>query len=324
MNITVRNTRSMKIAKTNNRDTRSIQEKLAYIKKRKFLYILLVPVILYYIIFHFMPIWGLTIAFFDYNPLQGLMGSKWVGLKQFEYFFRGRDIWKLLRNTLLINIYSLLFSFPASVIFALMLNEIKNMSVKKTIQTITYMPHFLSTVVLVGIVFAVLSPSTGFINTLIKAFGGESIYFITKAEYFRTIYILSGIWAETGWSSIIFLAAISSIDQCLYEAAVIDGAKKMQQIYHVTIPCIASTIVFMLIMRVGKLLNIGFEKIYLMSTPPVKDVAYVISVYVYEKGIIGGSYSFSTAVGVFNSVVSFILVIAANRISRKISNMGMW
>jgi len=321
----VNTVRRIKIAKTTkNKNILSIQEKLAYIKKRKFLYILLIPVFVYLIIFHYLPIWGLTIAFQDYNPLRGLFASKWVGFKHFEYFFRGRDMWRLLRNTFLINIYSLLFAFPMPIIFALMLNEVRNMRIKKAIQTITYMPHFLSTVVLVGMVFAVLSPSTGFINTIITKLGGESVYFVTKPEYFRTIYILSGIWAETGWGSIIYIAAITSIDQSLYEAAEIDGAKKLQQIFHITLPSIASTVVFMLIMRVGRLLNIGFEKIYLMSTAPVKDVAYVISVFVYEKGIIGGSYSFSAAVGLFNSIISFALVITANKISRKISNMGMW
>lgn len=304
--------------------SRSIHEKLIYIKKRKFLYILLIPVLAYFIIFCYLPIWGIAIAFQDYNPFKGLFGSSWVGLKHFENILYGRDIWKLLRNTVLINIYSLVFAFPMPIIFALMLNEVRNMRFKKVVQTVTYMPHFLSSVVMVGMVFAVLSPSTGFINNVIAKLGGDPIYFITKPEYFRTIYIASGIWQKTGWSSIIYLAAITSIDVSLYEAAEIDGAGKMKQIFHVTLPSIASTIVFMFIMAIGRLLNIEFEKIYLMATAPVKDVAYVISVYVYEKGIIGGSYSLSTAIGLFNSIISMILVITANKLSHKLINMGLW
>lgn len=304
--------------------SRSINEKLIYIKKRKFLYILLIPVLAYFIIFYYLPIWGIAMAFQDYNPIRGLFGSSWVGLKHFEDIFHGRDIWRLLRNTVLINTYSLVFAFPMPIIFALMLNEVRNMRFKKLVQTVTYMPHFLSTVVVVGMVFAVLSPSTGFINNVIAKLGGDPIYFVAKPEYFRTIFIGSGIWQRTGWESIIYLAAITSIDPALYEAAEIDGARKMQQIFHVTLPSIASTIVFMFIMAIGKLLNIEFEKIYLMATAPVKDVAYVISVYVYDKGIIGGSYSFSTAIGLFNSIISMILVLTANKLSHKFINMGMW
>ncbi|MEN6315738.1 MAG: ABC transporter permease subunit [Clostridiaceae bacterium] len=306
------------------RDNRSISEKLIYIKKRKFLYILLIPVLVYFIIFYYLPIWGIAMAFQDYNPIKGLFGSSWVGLKHFEDIFHGRDIWRLLRNTVLINTYSLVFAFPMPIIFALMLNEVRNMRFKKLVQTVTYMPHFLSTVVVVGMVFAVLSPSTGFVNNVIAKLGGDPIYFVTKPEYFRTIFIASGIWQRTGWESIIYLAAITSIDPALYEAAEIDGARKMQQIFHVTLPSIASTIVFMFIMAIGKLLNIEFEKIYLMATAPVKDVAYVISVYVYEKGIIGGSYGLSTAIGLFNSIISMILVITANKLSHKFINMGLW
>ncbi len=303
---------------------RSTKEKLAYIKKRRFLYYLLIPVILYFLLFHYAPIWGILLAFQDYNPLKGLAASPWVGMKHFVSFFNGRDMVKLFRNTLLINFYALIFSFPCPIIFALMLNEIRSMRYRRVMQTITYLPHFLSSVVIVGMLTAVLSPSTGIVNAVIKNMGGESIYFMAMPRYFRTLYIASGIWSGTGWGSIIYLAAITGIDPTLYEAASIDGAGKWTQVWNITLPCLLPTIVFMLIMRIGNMLSIGFEKIYLMSSSPVKDVSYVISVYVYEKGIVGGSYSFSTAVGLFNSVISLILVSSANAVSRKVAGMGIW
>jgi putative aldouronate transport system permease protein len=292
----------------------------------KYLSVMLLPVALYYIIFHYIPMWGLVIAFQDYKVFGGVFASDFVGLKHFATFFSGRIVWQVIGNTIILNVLSLIFFFPLPIIFALLLNEITQLRVKKTVQTITYMPYFISTVVIVSMITVLLSPTStsGIVNQLITRLGGSPIYFMGEARYFRTIYLASGIWSGTGWSSIIYLAAISSIDPNLYEASFMDGAGRFQQAIHITIPSIASTIAILLILRMGEMLGSNFEKILLMQNPMNRDVAEVIVTYVYKRGILDSQFSFATAVGLFNSIVSLVLIVLANTVSRKLFQSSLW
>lgn len=292
--------------------------------KYRTLYLLFAPVLLYFIIFRYYPMIYLSMSFMDYNPFKGLSGSPWVGLKHYISFFQSRDIWMLIRNTFLINILSLIIGFPSPIILALLLNEVRCHRLKKAVQTISYLPHFISTVVIVGMLNSFLSPSTGPVNQIIRLLGFEPIYFMINPGYFRWIYVLSGIWQNVGWGSIIYLAALSGIDPQLYEAAIVDGAGKWRQLVHITLPCIMGTIMIMLILRVGQLMSLGFEKIFLMGNDATRQVAEVISTYVYKRGIQKADYGFATAVGLFNSLVSFTLVMGANLLSKKTTEVGIW
>ncbi len=296
----------------------------ANMKRDKFLYLVILPSVVYYLIFLYKPMWALQIAFKDYTPYRGVMGSPWIGFEHFISFFTGPYFWRTLRNTLVINLYSLAFGFPAPIILALMLNEVRSNKFRRTIQTITYMPHFISAVVVVGIVTNFLSPTTGIINVIIEKLGGEKTYFLTKPEYFRGIYTIMGIWKEVGFNSIVYIAALSGIDVQLYEACTIDGGGRWARIWHVTLPGILPTVVIMLIMKVGSLLECGYETIILLYQPATYETADVISSYVYRVGLTDGRHSFATAVGLFNSVVALILVVGANYVSRRVTETSLW
>lgn len=288
------------------------------------LFLMLIPFVLFYAFFMYRPLWGLQIAFKDYSLFRGIQGSDWIGLKHFTDFFNSPYFFRVLKNTLLINVYLLVFGFPMPIILALMLNEVKNKRFKKIVQTSTYLPYFISTVVVAGIVTNFLAPSDGLVNILLSKLGQEKVYFLMKPEYFRSIYTTMDIWKGMGYSAIIYLAALTGVDMNLYEAARIDGAGKWKQLVHVTMPAIMPTIIIMLILRLGSLLNVGFESIILLYQPSTYETADVISTYVYRTGLAEGRYDFATAIGIFNSVVSFILVFTFNKISRKVSDTSLW
>jgi putative aldouronate transport system permease protein len=289
----------------------------------KYVYMMAIPMILYFILFHYIPMYGVTIAFKNYSPRLGILGSTWVGLKHFKSFFSSIYFARTVQNTVLLSFYSLLWGFPASIILALLLNEIRREKFKRIVQTVTYLPHFISLVVICGMIVDFTS-TNGLINSILSRFGVEASNWLTKPEWFRTIYISSGIWQSIGWDSIIYLAALAGIDPTLYEAATVDGAGRWKQLLHVTIPGIAPTIVIMLILNIGGLMSVGSEKIILLYNPLTWQTSDVISSYVYRKGIIGADYSFSTAVGLLESAIGFLLLVAANKFSKKISETSLW
>ena len=291
--------------------------------KYKHIYIILLPTILFYLVFCYAPMFGTIIAFQRFSITKGILGSRFVGLQNFVDFLSNYKFWQLIKNTLSINILGLIFGFPAPIIFALLLNELKNEKFKKTVQTITYIPHFISVVVISSLILTFLS-TDGLINSIMGIFGKESIAFMTEPKYFYGIYVASTIWQELGWESIIYIAALSSIDVGLYEAAKIDGAGRFKQVLHVSIPGLMPTIIILLIMRIGQMLSLGYEKIMLLYNPSIYETADVISTYVYRRGLLNGEYSYSSAVGLFNSVINFILLISANSISKKASGTGLW
>ena len=294
------------------------------IKRDYLLYLLLVPFILYYVIFVFKPMYGLQIAFKDYSLFKGIQNSPWVGFKHFIDFFTGTYFLTNLKNTVLISLLNIVVGFPMPIILALLFNEVKSKKFKAIGQTVTYLPHFISAVVVAGIVTNILSPESGLINGIIKLFKGEPIYFLTKPEYFRTIFTSMSVWKEAGFGSIIYTAALAAIDAQLYEAAYIDGASKWKQLIHITIPSILPTLSIMLILRIGRLLEVGYETIILLYQPATYKTADVISTYVFRSGIIDGNYSLASAAGLFNSAVALVLVISSNTISKKLSENGLW
>lgn len=293
------------------------------LKRNKFIYLMVLPVVIYYLIFHYGPMYGVQIAFKNFSLTEGIWGSQWVGFDHFISFFKGFYFWRLLKNTVLINVYELLLAFPAPIILALLLNELRRMWFKRVVQTISYLPHFISVVVVVGMLVDFTSQN-GLINQFLAIFGVEPISFLQKPEWFRTLYIGSGIWQSIGWGSIIYLAAMSNINSELYEAAKIDGANRFKQALHVTIPGIAPIIIILLILQIGSMMSVGFEKIILMYNPLTYDTADVISTYVYRKGILEANFSFSAAVGLFNAVINLTLLVLANRISAKVSETSLW
>lgn len=286
-------------------------------------YVMLLPALVFYAVFCYAPMFGLTIAFQDYSVTKGVFGSPFIGFENFKNFFTNYKFWELMRNTLSINIWGFIFGFPAPIIFALLLNEMKNLRCKKLVQTVTYMPHFISTVVIASMILTFTS-SEGIVNDVRVLFGGERISFMTEPKYFYFIYILSDIWQNVGWSSIIYIAALSSVDQELYEAAAIDGAGRFKQMLHITLPGISQTIIIMMIMRLGQMLTVGYEKIILLYNPVIYETSDVISTYVYRRGLLEGDYSYSAAVGMFNSVFNFIFLITSNSVSRKLTGSGLW
>lgn len=294
------------------------------IKLDRQLYLMMIPALIWYIVFQFYPMYFLQIAFKDYKPFLGIAKSDWVGFKHFEIFFKSPYFFRTLKNTLMISLYSLCMNFPSALILALLYNEVKNRIFVKISQTIAYMPHFISAVVVAGMMITFLSPSSGVVNQIIERFGGESVYFLADAKYFRIIYTLMNLWHGVGFSSIIFIAALQAVDQELYEAATIDGAGKMGQVWHVTIPGILPTIIIQLILAVGNLLSVGYETIILLYQPATYETADVISTYVYRSGLQEGNYSFATAVSIFNSIISLLLVAGVNRISRSLSETSLW
>ena len=294
------------------------------IRKHYQLYLMSIPTLIFFIIFLYFPMYGVQIAFKNYLPSRGILGSPWVGFEHFMRFFRSYNFWDLIKNTLGLSVYQLVASFPAPIIFALLLNEVKNAKFKKTVQMVTYAPHFISTVVMVGMLSIFLSPQNGLINQLIVLFGGEPVAFLSKPQYFKTIYVLSGIWQTLGWSSIIYTAALAGIDPQLHEAATVDGASKLKRIWHIDIHGIMPTMIIMLIMNTGSIMNIGFEKVFLLQNDLNIVSSDVISTYVYRAGLIGGEYSFSAAVGLFNSVINCILLVSVNAISKRVSETSLW
>lgn len=291
--------------------------------KNKLIYLMALPVMAYYIIFHYGPMYGLVIAFKYFAPAKGILGSPWAGVYWFREFFNSYFIERLIKNTLLINVLNLIFSFPAPIILALLLNELRSERYKRSVQTITYLPHFISLVVICGMIHDFTSRD-GIINDLVVFFGGERSTMLLNPGLFRPIYIVSEIWQGVGWGSIIYLAALSSIDPELYQAAVIDGANRWKKIWHITLPGILPTIVILLILRVGSMMSIGHEKIILLYNASIYDTADVISSFVYRKGLLESNYSYSTAVGLFNSAINFMLVILANWLSRRATDHSLW
>ncbi len=293
-------------------------------KSCKYVYLMALPVIVYYIIFHYMPIYGIVIAFKRYSVADGILGSPWVGFKYFREFFQSIYFWRVLKNTLVLSFYELIVGFPLPIIFALLLNEIRNNKYKRFVQTATYIPHFISMVVFCGIITDFFS-SRGIITSFLALFGGPRINYVGSNDYFRHIYVWTDMWKGLGWSSIVYISALTSIDQQLYEAATIDGAGRFKQVLHVTLPGIASTIIVLLILRIGKILSLGYEKVILLYSPATYETADIISSFVYRRGLGENmQYSFSTAVGVCMSVVNLILVLTANKLSKKFTDMGMF
>lgn len=297
------------------------------VKRDKYLIIMMLPVILYYLIFAYLPMTGLWISFTEFKAGQGLAGlftGEFVGLKWFRQFFESPYAWRLIRNTFLLSFYSLIFGFPIPILFAICITQIKNNVIQKGAQVITYLPYFISTVVVAGMVTNFLSPSSGIINQFIQKLGGDPINFMGLPQYFRSIYVISGSWQTFGFNSIIFVAAIMGISPELYEAMRADGANKRQIIWNLVLPSIKGTIILLLIMNLGNILNVGFEKVYLMYNSGIYETADVIQTYVYRQGIGSHNYSYATAVGLFNSLVGFLLVFTANRLSRKLTETSIW
>ena len=293
------------------------------VRQHPVLYIMALPVILYFIVFHYAPMYGLVIAFKNYVPARGIMGSKWVGLSQFSKFFNDMYFFRLIRNTLVINLKLLLFGFPVPIVFAILLSEMRRQAFKRTVQTITYMPHFISAVVVCGI-FLDFTKSNGIITWVVSLFGGEKIDLMTRAENFQTIFVGMNVWQEFGWDSIIYFAALSAIDPTMYEAAMIDGASRFKRILHITLPSLLPTITILLVLRIGNMMSLGWERIVLMYNPLIYETSDVISSYVYRRGLVEFNYSYSAAVGMFNSVCNVALLTIANFASRKLTSSSLW
>lgn len=292
--------------------------------RNKWLYLMLVPVVVFFIVFCYVPMYGAIIAFKNYTVGKGIMGSDWVGLKWFTQFFTSYQFPRLLKNTLLLSFENIVWGFPMPIIFALLINEIRGNFFKRTIQTVTYLPHFISMVVVCSLIRLGVAQD-GFITSVLSLFGVENVNLLANPKYFRTIYVASDIWQEVGWGTIIYLSALTSIDPGLYEAATIDGAGRWKQTLHITLPGILPTVVIMLILRVGQLMGIGYEKVMLLDSPIIREQSDIISTYVYRVGLLeGGQYSYTTAIGLFNSVVNLILLLTANRVSNKLTGQGLW
>ena len=288
------------------------------------LYLILLPFIIWYAVFMFKPMYGMIIAFKDYSLFRGISGSEWVGLKNFKDFLTSPEFYVTLKNTLMLNVYSLLLEFPFAILLALMLNEVKNKYFKTIVQTASFIPYFIAIVVATGITVNILSPSTGVVNVFLEKLGFERVYFLAKPEFFRGIFTGLNMWKTAGFNAVIYLAALTAVDEQLYEAAKIDGANKFQQLRHITIPAIIPTIVVMLVLKVGSMLNVAFETVLLLYQPATYETADVISTYVYRTGMLMQDFGLATAVGLFNAVVGFILVYSANKWSKKVTQSSLW
>lgn len=305
----------------------AVQKKRTIAKKihrRWQLYFVMLLPLAYLVIFHYTPMYGVQIAFKNFIVTKGIIGSPWIGFAHFQRFFKSYQFLRLIKNTLGISFYSLAAGFPVPIILAILINEVRAVRFKKTVQMVTYAPHFISTIVMVAIILQVLDPKIGLINRVIDATGGDPINFIGVPEYFKTIYVVSGVWQNAGYSSIIYIAALSSIDPQLEEAAIMDGASKLQKIWHIDIPGILPTAVILLILNMGRIMNIGFEKIFLMQNPLNMVTSDVISTYVYRTGLVSAQYSFSAAVGLFNSVINLILIVSVNQAARRMGETSLW
>ncbi|MBR3927583.1 MAG: sugar ABC transporter permease [Clostridia bacterium] len=285
----------------------------------KWYYLMILPILVWYIMFSYVPMFGISIAFFDYNAYQGFAGSQWYGFHWFEYLLDDQLLRIAFVNSLIINLQCLIFSFPMPIILALLLNECRAIKFKRTVQTISYLPHFISWAIVGGLVYSLLSPSSGFVNTVIKALGGEPIYFMGDSRYTRSIIVISGIWKGIGWGSILYLAALTGINQELYEAATLDGANKLQQVWHITLPGISHIISMQLIFYFTGFFDVGFEQTFNLVNPVTYDTGLVISLLVYNKGLKQAQFEFATAVGLLQSIMGMIMLVTANGITRKIS-----
>jgi len=288
------------------------------------LYIMLIPGILFFLIFKYIPIAGSIIAFQDFNIFKGFWGSSWVGWRWFEFFFEAPNIRRVLWNTIVLSFYQIVFAFPAPIILALLLNELRHIVAKRIFQTVLYLPHFLSWSIIFGLAVMMLSPSTGFINQIIKSAGGEPIPFLMQADYFRTIIVGSGIWKEMGWSAIIFIAALAGINPSLYEAAKIDGAGRWALMRHISIPGMLPAIVILLLLKIGNVLDLGFEHIWVFLNPLTLSVGDVLDTYIYREGVMQFKYSLATAVGLFKSVIGLVLILISNKISNRTTGEGLF
>ncbi len=299
-------------------------EFLKRVARSKYYLLMLLPCLVFFTIFHYLPMFGIVISFKNYSLFKGVWASDWVGFSHYITFFQSKDFWVLLRNTFLLGFYSLLFGFPAPILLALLLNELRNIAFKRFVQTVSYIPHFISNVVVVSMLVMFLSPSGGLVNQIIEWFGLQPINFLIKAELFRSIFVVSGIWQQVGFGAIIYLAALSSIDPSLYEAAEIDGANRWKKMLNVTLPGIAQTIVILFILNVGSLIAVGFEKVVLLYNPSTYSTADVLSTYVYRVGLLGGNFSYAAAIDMFTSVIALIFLLSANAISRRVSENSLW
>ncbi len=288
------------------------------------LYLLVAPVLVWLILFKYRPMYGTVIAFQDFSPSRGILGSDWAGLEHFERFFRAYNFRNILFNTLILSFEQLLIAFPMPILLALVLNDIRNRHYKKFVQTVTYAPFFLSTVVMVGLIDAFLYPNTGLINNIVMRLGGENVNYMALESAFRPIFIISHVWKATGWGSIIYMSALTSIDPQLYEAARIDGANKWKCLLHITLPTILPTAIIMLIRDCGSIMDVGFEKVYLMQNDLNVGASEVISTYVYKVGMVNSQYSYSTAVNLFNSVINLVMLLFVNKVARTVSETSLW
>lgn len=288
------------------------------------LYLLILPALAYIIIFHYIPMYGVQIAFRDYQLSKGMFGSAWVGLKHFQAFFTLPNVWQIIWNTLAISLYQLAAGFPLPILLAIMINEVRSTKFKKTVQMVTYAPYFISSVVLCGMVTMFLSKDRGLINHIVALLGGTRHEYMMDPKWFKTVFVLSDVWQTTGWGTIIYLSALSAVDPQVAESAEIDGANRLQKIWHVDIPCILPTIVILLIMRSGSLLAVGYEKILLLQNQLNMDASDVISTYTYRVGIVGGKFSYSSAIGLFNSVANFVVLLLVNFVAGRVGETSLW
>ena len=292
-------------------------------KRNWLLYVFVVPCLLYILIFHYLPLYGIQMAFKDFNAYDGIWGSPWVGFAHFNRFFQSVQFWSLIRNTLALSLYQLVVGFPMPILLALMLNYTSLKRTKRLVQTVTYAPHLISTVVIVGMLIAFTS-SSGLFNQLLAIFGKEPILFMGKSSLFRSLYVWSDVWQNTGWSAIIYIAVLTSVNQELHEAAIVDGASILRRIWHIDLVAILPTAIILLIMNLGSVMNLGFEKAFLMQNSMNLDASEIISTYVYKIGIQSTQYSYATAIGLFNNIINFILLISVNRIARSVSGTSLW
>ena len=312
------------MVRTNTKKVSLLERIKIDIRKHWILYVMLMPVVIYFIIFEYYPVYGLTLAFKKYNAKLGIGGSPWVGFKHFARLFKLHSFPTMIRNTLEMSLYSLVVGFPIPIVFALMLNYVENKKLKKTVQMVSYAPHFLSTVVVCSIITMFCSKDGGIFNVFRNLISMESVSFLSVPEWFKDIYTWSGVWQGMGWSAIIYISALAGVDPTLHEAAIVDGATKIQRMWHVDLPSIKSTIVMLLIMRMGSIMSVGFEKVYLLQNSLNYQESSIISTYVYEVGLLNGDYSYSTAVGLFNNIINLSLLIATNVFSKKVLDESLF
>ena len=316
--------RRQSIKQTSGEKRSGLSATIRTIRRDIWIYVLLLPGLLYFLVFKYIPMWGVIISFQEFNPFIGMMESEWVGLAHFRRFFMHPAFFQLLRNTFMLAIYNLVLYFPLPIVLALMLNEMRSNGLRRAVQTMIYVPHFISWIVVVGISYVMFTPQGGIVNEMVVRLGGKELDLLWNASTFRLFYTAQVMWKEAGWGTIIFLAALAGVDVEMYEASYIDGANRFQRIWHITLPSIRSTIIVMLILRMGNFLNTGFEHIYAMTNAMNREVAEVFDTYVYSTGILNGDYSYSTAVGLFKSVVGLILVLSTDRLAKLVGEEGIY